>query len=38
MEPKLPKGYEPHDVEARWYGQWEKNGWFHADENSPKLV
>jgi len=36
MEPKLPKGYEPHDVEARWYRQWETNGWFRADENSPK--
>jgi len=36
MEPKLAKGYEPHEVEARWYESWEKNGLFHADENSPK--
>jgi valyl-tRNA synthetase len=36
MEPKLAKGYEPHEVEARWYEAWEKNGLFHADENSGK--
>ncbi len=36
MEPKLAKGYEPHEVEARWYEAWEKGGLFHADENSPK--
>ena len=36
MEPKLPKGYEPHDVENRWYRLWEERGYFHADENSPK--
>ncbi|ABA89554.2 valyl-tRNA synthetase [Syntrophotalea carbinolica DSM 2380] len=36
MEPKLPKGYEPHDVEAKWYEFWTENGLFHADENSPK--
>ena len=36
MEPKLAKGYEPHEVEARWYETWEKGGLFHADENSPK--
>jgi valyl-tRNA synthetase len=36
MEPKLAKGYEPHEVEARWYEAWEKNGLFHADENSAK--
>jgi valyl-tRNA synthetase len=36
MEPKLAKGYEPHEVEARWYQAWEKDGLFHADENSPK--
>jgi valyl-tRNA synthetase len=34
MEPKLAKGYEPHEVEARWYEAWEKNGLFHADEKS----
>jgi len=36
MEPKLPKGYEPREVEKNWYGIWEENGYFHADENSPK--
>lgn len=36
MEPKLPKGYEPHEVEAKWYGFWTENGLFHADETSPK--
>jgi valyl-tRNA synthetase len=36
MEPKLPKGYEPHDVEAKWYKFWTDNGLFHADETSPK--
>jgi valyl-tRNA synthetase len=36
MEPKLAKGYEPHEVEARWYEAWEKDGLFHADENSAK--
>jgi valyl-tRNA synthetase len=36
MEPKLSKTYEPGEVEKTWYDAWEKNGWFHADENSPK--
>jgi len=36
MEPKLPKGYEPHDVEAKWYGFWTEQGLFHADETSAK--
>jgi valyl-tRNA synthetase len=36
MEPKLPKAYEPGAVEKNWYDVWERNGWFHADENSPK--
>ncbi|WP_298037506.1 valine--tRNA ligase [uncultured Desulfuromonas sp.] len=36
MEPKLPKGYEPRDVEAKWYGTWEQQGQFHADPDSPK--
>ena len=36
MEPKLPKGYEPQDVEKKWYRAWEEQGCFHADENSPK--
>jgi valyl-tRNA synthetase len=36
MEPKLPKGYEPREVEAKWYAAWEASGSFHADENSPR--
>uniref|UniRef100_UPI003D818597 valine--tRNA ligase n=1 Tax=Trichloromonas sp. TaxID=3069249 RepID=UPI003D818597 len=36
MEPKLAKGYEPQDVEKKWYQAWEGQGCFHADENSPK--
>lgn len=36
MEPKLPKGYEPHDVEAKWYDFWTELGLFHADEASDK--
>ncbi|TLM68870.1 MAG: valine--tRNA ligase [Deltaproteobacteria bacterium] len=35
-EPKLSKGYEPHDVERKWYGVWEANGYFRADERSGK--
>ncbi len=29
----LEKGYEPHDVEKRWYDFWEKEQLFAADEN-----
>src|SRR5210317_912845 len=36
MEPKLNKGYEPHDVERKWYQEWEESGYFRADENSTK--
>ena len=36
MEPKLPKGYEPKEVEAKWYGRWEAQGFFRADETSAK--
>ena len=31
----LDKGYEPHDVERRWYDFWEKEKLFAADEDSP---
>ena len=34
MEENLPKGYEPHDVELKWYAAWEESGLFHADEKS----
>ncbi len=36
MADELAKGYEPHDFETKWYQTWEQNGYFHADENSPK--
>jgi valyl-tRNA synthetase len=36
MEPKLPKGYEPQDIEGKWYRAWEGHGCFHAEESSPK--
>jgi valyl-tRNA synthetase len=32
----LDKGYEPHDVERRWYAFWEANGLFAAEEQSPR--
>ncbi len=28
--------YEPKQTEQKWYEFWEKNGYFHADENSEK--
>ena len=36
MEVKLDKGYEPQQVESKWYRTWEEQGAFSADENSPK--
>ena len=33
---ELAKGYEPHDVEKKWYDQWQAQGYFHADETSPR--
>jgi valyl-tRNA synthetase len=32
----LDKGYEPHDVERSWYGFWEENRLFAAEEQSPR--
>jgi valyl-tRNA synthetase len=29
------QGYDPQEVEARWYGFWESHDLFHADEHSP---
>ncbi len=29
--PELPKGYEPQQVEARWYDVWDQAGYFHAE-------
>lgn len=28
---ELAKGYEPHEVEKRWYAEWLQQGYFHAD-------
>ncbi len=30
----LAKVYDPHQVEQKWYTFWEKQGYFHADEQS----
>jgi len=32
----LDKGYEPRDIETRWYEYWEKNSMFSASEKSEK--
>ncbi len=31
----LAKGYEPHDVEKKWYRHWEEEGLFAAAEEGP---
>ncbi|TYO98229.1 valyl-tRNA synthetase [Geothermobacter ehrlichii] len=36
MDKGLPKGYEPRDVELKWYRRWEEDGCFEADEHSPR--
>ncbi len=36
LEKTIGKTYEPQDVEKKWYAFWEENGFFHADEDSPK--
>ncbi len=36
MNTQLPKGYDPVQVEQKWFDFWEKNGVFHADEKSSK--
>ncbi|MCF6265500.1 MAG: valine--tRNA ligase [Desulfuromusa sp.] len=36
MKTELPKGYDPTQVEQKWFDVWEQRGDFHADENSPK--
>ena len=35
-ENALAKGYEFTEVESHWYRFWEENGFFHADQTSPK--
>ncbi len=34
MSTELDKGYEPHDVEKRWYEFWQKEGLFAAKDQS----
>ncbi|PLX83549.1 MAG: valine--tRNA ligase [Desulfuromonas sp.] len=36
MQASLNKGYEPHDVERKWYQAWEQAGYFRADQDSDK--
>jgi len=36
MTRELAKGYEPHDVEKRWYSEWETKGYFRAAATSEK--
>jgi len=36
MTRELAKGYEPHDVESRWYAEWESKGYFAAAATSEK--
>jgi valyl-tRNA synthetase len=35
-ETEMPSAYEPHAVESRWYGYWEKQGYFHARTGSDR--
>ena len=35
-EETLSKAYSPAEVEAKWYAEWEKRGYFHASADSPK--
>jgi len=36
MSKELAKGYEPHDVEKKWYQAWQEKGYFHAAATSDK--
>jgi len=36
MAETLSKGYEPRQVEEKWYRNWETNGYFRAVDKSPK--
>ena len=36
MSKELAKGYEPHDVEKRWYAEWLEKGYFSAEATSAK--
>ncbi|MBM3219847.1 MAG: valine--tRNA ligase [Candidatus Rokubacteria bacterium] len=34
--PQIPDRYEPAAVEARWYPEWEKRGYFNAEADDPR--
>jgi len=36
MQTDISKGYNPKQIEDKWYSYWEENGLFHADETSSK--
>jgi valyl-tRNA synthetase len=36
MSKELAKGYEPHDVEKRWYAEWQEKGYFRGPVTSDK--
>lgn len=36
MVENKPQGYDPRGVEAHWYHEWEREGFFHADPNSAR--
>ena len=36
MVEKNRQGYDSRDVELRWYAVWEREGYFHADPDSPQ--
>ena len=36
MDKKIPKGYEPSEVEKKWSEWWEEQGFFSADTDSEK--
>lgn len=32
---ELPKSFEPHEIEARWYATWESRGYFRGGQHVP---
>ena len=36
MSERSGHGYDPRDVEPRWYALWERQGFFHADPGSAR--
>ncbi len=33
---RYAKNYDPASIEPRWYGEWTRRGYFHADAQAPK--